>query len=239
VPRWPFELVGLAALAALVATVPPRVWLTRHAPRAHAILAGLPLVPVSGAPPALVQDEIVFEDDDPPPVAPVPAASAPSAVDAGVTPVDAGRRDRRSPARASLPEGALRRRGALWIVDLRYLGTTQAAVAGMRLLPPAADAGRGHGYTIRALDRRGLLETLGVRRDDQLVAVNGIALDSPDEAIEALASARRSPEISFRLRRAGGGIYVVRVEVLGRELIGQGRQPALVTPGAAADAPRP
>ena len=204
VSRWPLELAGLAVLSAVVAIVSPRLFLAGCTQQAARLGPRTP--PPRPSTPA-APTEIEFEDPSPP---------AALAADHDVSAVDpSSHRPGHTGVRpSSIPEGAVHRQDARWTVDLHRLGSPRAALAGVRLLPLDPDAGSGHGYQLNGLDRLGLLESLGVRRGDVLVAVNGVELTNPDRALEAYAVARRSPALTFRFRR-GTSTYELHLDVVG------------------------
>lgn len=205
----------MALAGAVCGTVLPRVLLPPSA-QARGI-------PVAYRAPGQLAPDLVSErrphDPRPAPARDVPvdpAVREPAELSA---PLDADApAPRARTARERLGETGLRglRRGSgRWIVDLRGVENPRALLAGMELAPPGEPGGEADGYRVVSTDRVGYARLAGIRRGDVLLAVNGRALRSADDALDAFIAVRRATRISLTFRR-GAARYTVPVEVIGR-----------------------
>jgi general secretion pathway protein C len=68
---------------------------------------------------------------------------------------------------------------------------------------PVSENGRIIGYKLKALRGERLLNKLGLKKDDVFVAVNGIGLDKPFQALDALKSLTTADDVSLTVIRNG------------------------------------
>ncbi len=68
---------------------------------------------------------------------------------------------------------------------------------------PVAENGRNIGYKLKALRGERLLQKIGLQKDDVFVAVNGIGLDKPFQALDALKSLTTAENVSLTVIRNG------------------------------------
>lgn len=68
---------------------------------------------------------------------------------------------------------------------------------------PVAENGRTIGYKLKALRGERLLKKIGLQKDDVFVAVNGIGLDKPFQALDALKSLTTAQNVSLTVVRNG------------------------------------
>ncbi|MDJ0833999.1 MAG: type II secretion system protein GspC [Gammaproteobacteria bacterium] len=68
---------------------------------------------------------------------------------------------------------------------------------------PVEENGQNIGYKLKALRGERLLQRLDIQDDDVFLAINGIGLDKPFQALDALKSLTTSEEISVTLLRNG------------------------------------
>lgn len=68
---------------------------------------------------------------------------------------------------------------------------------------PVSENGRIIGYKLKALRGERLLKKLGLKKDDVFVAVNGIGLDKPFQALDALKSLTTADNVSLTVIRNG------------------------------------
>lgn len=206
--RWWKEFALVALAGAVCGTVVPRLALP---PTAQArgmrptfvrqAAAATPTAPVdrSRSPRRVVAPVAVAEPLPPP-------SSEPPPEEPGT------RRADRARSAAHAPEGLERARGH-WVMDLRGVHNPRALLSGMDLVPPGAPGAPEDGYVVRSTDRAGYARAAGIRPGDVLVAANGHALRSPDDALDAFIAARRAERVSLDFRR-GAQRYTVQVQLL-------------------------
>lgn len=68
---------------------------------------------------------------------------------------------------------------------------------------PVAENGRTIGYRLKPLRGERLLKKIGLQKDDVFVAVNGIGLDKPFQALDALKSLTTAQNVSLTVIRNG------------------------------------
>ncbi len=68
---------------------------------------------------------------------------------------------------------------------------------------PVNENGRNIGYKLKALRGERLLQKLGLREDDVFVEINGIGLDKPFQALDALKSLSTAEDVSLTVLRNG------------------------------------
>ena len=68
---------------------------------------------------------------------------------------------------------------------------------------PVSENGKNIGYKLKALRGESLLKKLGMQDDDVFVAVNGIGLDKPFQALDALKSLTTAKDVSLTVIRNG------------------------------------
>jgi len=68
---------------------------------------------------------------------------------------------------------------------------------------PVTENGRNIGYKLKALRGERLLQRLGLREDDVFVEINGIGLDKPFQALDALKSLSTAEDVSITVLRNG------------------------------------
>jgi len=68
---------------------------------------------------------------------------------------------------------------------------------------PVSENGRNIGYKLKALRGERLLKKLNLQRDDVFVAVNGIGLDKPFQALDALKSLTTAENVTLTIIRNG------------------------------------
>ncbi len=68
---------------------------------------------------------------------------------------------------------------------------------------PVNRGGRNIGYKLKALRGERLLQKLGLREDDVFVEINGIGLDKPFQALDALKSLSTAENVSITVLRNG------------------------------------
>jgi general secretion pathway protein C len=84
----------------------------------------------------------------------------------------------------------------------RYANNPMALARRFKATPVEQD-GRNIGYKLKALRGEQLLKKLGLNEDDVFVAVNGIGLDKPFQALDALKSLTTASEVSLTVLRNG------------------------------------
>jgi general secretion pathway protein C len=84
----------------------------------------------------------------------------------------------------------------------RYADNPMALARRFQAIPVNRD-GRNIGYKLKALRGERLLQKLGLREDDVFVAVNGIGLDEPFQALDALKSLTTADQVSITVLRNG------------------------------------
>lgn len=70
-------------------------------------------------------------------------------------------------------------------------------------MEPNIVAGRTEGFVVRMIRPKSLLDTLGIQRGDILMQVNGVALDSPEKALQIFQQLREARNLSIGLQRGG------------------------------------
>jgi len=73
----------------------------------------------------------------------------------------------------------------------------------VRVVPDKGTDGRVAGIRLFGIRSDSLLGLLGIQHGDRLESINGFALGSPAEALEAYARLNRSPNLNLRLNRRG------------------------------------
>jgi len=68
---------------------------------------------------------------------------------------------------------------------------------------PVMESGQTTGFRIMMVKPRSLIAELGLRRGDVLKNVNGLALDSPEKALQVFAQLRQAKQIKIGLERKG------------------------------------
>lgn len=68
---------------------------------------------------------------------------------------------------------------------------------------PVSENGRNIGYKLKALRGERLLQKLDLKEDDVFVEINGIGLDKPFEALDALKSLATADDVSLTVLRNG------------------------------------
>ncbi len=63
--------------------------------------------------------------------------------------------------------------------------------------------GKTEGFVVRMIQPRSLLAGLGIQRGDVLMQINGVALDSPEKALQVFQQLREAKNISIGLLRNG------------------------------------
>jgi len=216
--RWLKELGVIAGVAAVSAVVVPRVMLA-WVPRPARVVRATSVQHPDATEHTLASPGVISFDDPvvrgpvspPPSLPPTPVAlAAPGIVvrtaQAATLPPSATRRS----------SGILSRAGGRWRLDLRSVSQPRSVLSGVRLQPPEVrDGAVSEGYRVLAGDRLGLFDTVGIRPGDTLVAVNGMPLRNPDEALEVYARTRRESTFNLQFVRHGAR-YTVPVEVVGR-----------------------
>jgi general secretion pathway protein C len=84
----------------------------------------------------------------------------------------------------------------------RYANNPMALARRFKATPVTHD-GRNVGYKLKALRGEQLLKKLGLSEDDVFIAVNGIGLDKPFQALDALKSLTTASEVSLTVLRNG------------------------------------
>ena len=84
----------------------------------------------------------------------------------------------------------------------RYADTPMALAKRFQAIP-VAENGRTIGYKLRALRGERLMQKIGLQKDDVFVAVNGIGLDKPFQALDALKSLTTANNVSLTILRNG------------------------------------
>lgn len=204
--RWWKELGVVAAAGALCGTLVPRVLLPptaqarglRRPPAVAAATATPPPSPSTEAAPAAPPSEPSTE------LIPAPSTEP--------LPEEPGAPRARARSASRVPDGMERARGR-WILDLRGVQSPRALLSGMDLAPPGSPGAPTDGFVVRRTDRAGYARAAGIRPGDVLIAANGRALRSPDDALDAFIAARHARSVSLQFRR-GDGRYTVQVELL-------------------------
>jgi general secretion pathway protein C len=70
-------------------------------------------------------------------------------------------------------------------------------------MEPHIVAGRTEGFVVRMLRPKSLLDMMGIQRGDVLMQVNGMALDSPEKALQIFQQLREARHLSVSLMRNG------------------------------------
>lgn len=68
---------------------------------------------------------------------------------------------------------------------------------------PVLESGQTTGFKIMMIKPRSFIAELGLRRGDVLKNVNGLALDSPEKALQIFAQLRQAKQIQIGLERKG------------------------------------
>jgi len=84
----------------------------------------------------------------------------------------------------------------------RYADNPLALAKRFQAIPVNRD-GRNVGYKLKALRGERLLQKLGLREDDVFVEINGIGLDKPFQALDALKSLSTAENVSITVLRNG------------------------------------
>jgi general secretion pathway protein C len=71
-----------------------------------------------------------------------------------------------------------------------------------QMLPRIVD-GQTDGFLIRSLRRQSILNKLGLKRGDVVMSVNGLALDSPEKALQIFQQLREARQIELAVERQG------------------------------------
>ena len=85
------------------------------------------------------------------------------------------------------------------------LDNMNAVTASARIIPEIHD-GLAAGFRLYSVRREGPLARLGLQNGDVLVAINGLALTSPQAGLEAYAKLRSASHVSLGLERNGSPI---------------------------------
>ena len=78
---------------------------------------------------------------------------------------------------------------------------------------PTVVDGRPHGFRLYAIRPRSLYARLMLQNGDRIVAVNGLALDTPDQALELYSRFRNTSRFEVEVERRGKTLrfdYVIR-----------------------------
>ncbi len=84
----------------------------------------------------------------------------------------------------------------------RYADNPLALAKRFQAIPVNRD-GRNIGYKLKALRGERLLQKLGLREDDVFVEINGLGLDKPFQALDALKSLSTAEDVSITVLRNG------------------------------------
>ena len=84
----------------------------------------------------------------------------------------------------------------------RYLSNPMALAKRFQAIP-VTENGQNIGFKLKALRGESLLKRLNFKDDDVFLKVNGIGLDKPFQALDALKSLTSAPSISVTVRRNG------------------------------------
>ncbi len=84
----------------------------------------------------------------------------------------------------------------------RYIDNPMALAKRFQAIP-VAENGRTVGYKLRALRGERLLQKIGLQPNDVFIAVNGIGLDKPFQALDALKSLTTANHVSLTILRNG------------------------------------
>jgi general secretion pathway protein C len=84
----------------------------------------------------------------------------------------------------------------------RTLADPRELAAGVRMVP-AFEGGRAVGFKLLSLRQGSALSALGLQSGDVLRRVNGLAIDSPERALEVYAALRDASRLELELSRAG------------------------------------
>ena len=84
----------------------------------------------------------------------------------------------------------------------RYLSNPMALAQRFQAIP-VTENGRNIGFKLKALRGESLLKRLNFEDDDVFLKVNGIGLDKPFQALDALKSLTTAPSVSVTVRRDG------------------------------------
>lgn len=199
-------LPRVALRGAAASRVRPRHGLSARSGQAAAT-AALPVVP---AVQELSLDDLPGAEG----ASPVEAPAAPTVAlaDAGLA-HDAGRRAVHHTPTVARP-AMLTRRGGRWQLDVREVQRPRQVFSGVRLVPTGGQGARD-GYRVAAGDRLGLLQAAGIRPGDVLVAVNGLPVRNPDDALEIYVRSRGQRHFDLQFHRDGRS-FTVPVDVLQR-----------------------
>jgi general secretion pathway protein C len=88
------------------------------------------------------------------------------------------------------------------VVDM-VLDNQAELLRSVRVVPEKGADGRVVGIRLFGIRPDSLLGSLGMQNGDRLESINGFALGSPTEALEAYARLNRSPNLNLRLSRRG------------------------------------
>lgn len=93
-----------------------------------------------------------------------------------------------------------------WLIPRETAEATRQNLAEeLRLaqMQPRIVDGQTNGFMIRSIKRRSLLNKLGLRRGDVIMAVNEMALDSPEKALQIFQQLREARQINVAVERKG------------------------------------
>jgi len=106
------------------------------------------------------------------------------------------------PARSTALPAAANASRVLKSYKRRYADNPLALAKRFQAIP-VNENGRNIGYKLKALRGERLLQKLGLREDDVFVEVNGIGLDKPFQALDALKSLSTAEDVSITVLRNG------------------------------------
>lgn len=93
-----------------------------------------------------------------------------------------------------------------WLIPAQVAEDTRANVGDLLKQAqaiPYLDGNQTTGFQIRMIQRGSLIEQLGLRKGDILREVNGVALNSPEKALQVFGQLRQARQISIGLERGG------------------------------------
>ena len=90
----------------------------------------------------------------------------------------------------------------------QVLQNPMAVAKGARVVPSVRD-GKPHGFKLYAIRPSSVYAKLGLANGDSLEAVNGMPLDSADQALEVYTKIRDAKQLTVDITRQGKAVKLV------------------------------
>lgn len=92
------------------------------------------------------------------------------------------------------------------------LDNPQSVARGARIVPSIKD-GKANGFKLYAIRPSSIYANLGIMNGDTIHAINGLPLNSPDEALELYSKVREADRLELQLTRRGKSeLLVIEIE---------------------------